>query len=166
MAGSARSDGRSSEVVLCGQRRQHVRCVVRLWLRLRPLRQKQLPRMQDRSVSKLLQHVGGWTDAVDELHRVTVPGDLFLHINEKGAFKNAVRSTFSRLASGESFGSGYPGLLDRTQLPRHLEASGARRVDVTDGLVEWFRKPPSGRGAVLSIIPQSYPVVTSLRTRD
>lgn len=91
-------------------------------------------------VSKLFQHVGGWTDAVDELHRVTVAGGLFLHINEKGAFKNAVRSTFSRLASGEGFGSSYPGFLDRTQLPRHLEAAGASPVEVDQSGLSWTKE--------------------------
>lgn len=91
-------------------------------------------------VSKLFQHVGGWTDAVDELRRVTAPGGLFLHINEKGAFKNAVRSTFSRLAKADGFGSSYPGFLDRTELPRYLSASGARRVDVDLSALSWTKE--------------------------
>jgi ubiquinone/menaquinone biosynthesis C-methylase UbiE len=91
-------------------------------------------------VSKLFQHVGGWTDAVDELRRVTAPGGLFLHINEKGAFTNAVRSTFSLLAKADGFGSSYPGFLDRTELPRYLAASGARRVDVDVSDLSWTKE--------------------------
>lgn len=88
-------------------------------------------------VSKLFQHVGGWTDAVDELRRVTRRGGLFLHINEKGAFKNAVRSRFSALAKERSFGPSYPGFIDRTELPRYLESSGATRVEVPTSDLDW-----------------------------
>ncbi len=42
-------------------------------------------------ISKLFQHVGDWQSAVDELMRVTKDSGLFMHINEKGAFKHAVR---------------------------------------------------------------------------
>src|SRR6202453_579857 len=61
-------------------------------------------------VSKLLQHVQDWRQACRELIRVVRPGGTILNINERGAFGNTVRRTFSRKADELGFHQRYAGL--------------------------------------------------------
>ncbi|MDE2815649.1 MAG: class I SAM-dependent methyltransferase [Chloroflexota bacterium] len=76
-------------------------------------------------VSKLFQHVGNWQSAVDELLRVTKDGGLFMHINERGAFKHAVRRQFSARCQEQGYTDLYVGIKDRSQLAGHLMEKGA-----------------------------------------
>jgi SAM-dependent methyltransferase len=61
-------------------------------------------------VSKLFQHVEDWRQACRELTRVVRPGACIVQVNERGAFGNAVRRTFTRRANECGFGSQYVGL--------------------------------------------------------
>lgn len=91
-------------------------------------------------VSKLFQHVGGWQGAVDELRRVTRDGGLIMHVNEKNAFKNAVRKRFAQECDRRGHVSRYPGIQDRSQLAVYIQEQGGRRLDVsTDGLA-WTKE--------------------------
>jgi ubiquinone/menaquinone biosynthesis C-methylase UbiE len=79
-------------------------------------------------VSKLFQHVGNWQSAVRELLRVLKPNAFLLHINEKGAFKNAVRLYFASCADAAGFTDRYIGLRDRTDLARYVLNLGCEQV--------------------------------------
>ncbi len=86
-------------------------------------------------VSKLFQHVGNWQSAVDELLRVTKDGGLFMHINEKGAFKHAVRRQFSTRCKEHGYTDLYVGIRDRSQLGVYLAEQGAAPLAIdTQGL--------------------------------
>lgn len=88
-------------------------------------------------VSKLFQHVPSWELAVDEIRRVTKPGGYLLHINEKGAFKNAVRTRFAKECDDRGHLDRYHGLRDRTQLATYVESTGGERLTVDMGGLEW-----------------------------
>lgn len=90
-------------------------------------------------VSKLFQHVGGWRTAVDELRRVTRDGGLFMHINEKGAFKNAVRQRFARECDARGYVRRYPGIQDRAQLGAYVRNLGGRPIPVSVEGLEWTK---------------------------
>lgn len=75
-------------------------------------------------VSKLFQHVPGWQRAVDEIRRVTKPGGYLLHINEKGAFQNAVRRRFAEECDRRGHFDRYHGLRDRAQLASYVQQIG------------------------------------------
>jgi SAM-dependent methyltransferase len=85
-------------------------------------------------VSKLFQHVPAWQRAVDEIHRVTKPGGYLLHINEKGAFQNAVRRRFAEECDRRGRRDRYDGLRDRSQLATYVQQVGGSPVplDVRD----------------------------------
>jgi ubiquinone/menaquinone biosynthesis C-methylase UbiE len=87
--------------------------------------------------SKLFQHVGDWTRAVDEILRVIRPGGMFAYINERGAFKNAVRTRFAALCDQRGHVDRYVGLRDRAELSPYLVGKGARRLDVTLDDLSW-----------------------------
>jgi ubiquinone/menaquinone biosynthesis C-methylase UbiE len=88
-------------------------------------------------VSKLFQHVGNWQSAVDELIRVTRDGGLFMHINEKGAFKHAVRRQFSARCQELGYTSLYVGIKDRSQLAVYLREKCAAPVAIDTRDLTW-----------------------------
>ncbi len=88
-------------------------------------------------VSKLFQHIGNWQSAVDELIRVTKSGGLFMHINEKGAFKHAVRRQFSARCQEQGYTNLYVGIKDRSQLAVYLMKNGTARVAVDTHDLTW-----------------------------
>ncbi len=88
-------------------------------------------------VSKLFQHVGNWRSAVDELLRVTKDSGLFMHINEKGAFKHAVRRQFSAGCAQSGYTDLYVGIKDRSQLGAHLIEKGATPLAVDTRDLAW-----------------------------
>ncbi len=88
-------------------------------------------------VSKLFQHVGNWQSAVDELIRVTKDGGLFMHINEKGAFKHAVRRQFSARCRERGYTDLYVGIRDRSQLGAYLIAQGAAALTLDTQDLAW-----------------------------
>ena len=88
-------------------------------------------------VSKLFQHVGNWQSAVDELLRVTKDGGLFMHINEKGAFKHAVRQQFSARCEKRGLTDLYIGIKDRSQLAAHLLEKGASPLAIDTHDLAW-----------------------------
>ena len=88
-------------------------------------------------ISKLFQHVGDWQSAVDELMRVTRDGGLFMHINEKGAFKHAVRRQFSARCRKRGYTDLYVGIRDRSQLGAYLIAQGAAPLTIDTQDLAW-----------------------------
>ena len=88
-------------------------------------------------VSKLFQHVGNWQSAVDELIRVTKNGGLFMHINEKGAFKHAVRRQFSARCKSLGYTDLYVGIRDRSQLGKYLALRGAVSLAIDTRDLAW-----------------------------
>lgn len=90
-------------------------------------------------VSKLFQHVGNWTAAADEICRVTRHGGLFVHVNEKGAFKNAVRQRFAAECDSRGHIDRYRGLRDRSLLAEYLVELGARPVPVDVTGLTWTK---------------------------
>ena len=88
-------------------------------------------------VSKLFQHVGNWQSAVDELIRVTKNGGLFMHINEKGAFKHAVRMQFSARCRERGYTDLYVGIKDRSELGEYLLAKSATSLAVDTYDLTW-----------------------------
>lgn len=88
-------------------------------------------------VSKLFQHVGNWQSAVDELLRVTRDGGLFMHVNEKGAFKHAVRRQFSARCHEQGYTDLYVGIKDRSELGVHLTEQGASQLDIDVHDLTW-----------------------------
>ena len=88
-------------------------------------------------VSKLFQHVGNWRSAVDELLRVTKDSGLFMHINERGAFKHAVRRQFSARCQKRGYTDLYVGIKDRSQLGAHLIEKGATPLAVDTRDLAW-----------------------------
>lgn len=88
-------------------------------------------------VSKLFQHVGNWQSAIDELTRVTKDGGLFMHINEKGAFKHAVRRQFSARCQEQGYTGLYVGIKDRSQLAVYLSEKGAAPVAINTRDLSW-----------------------------
>lgn len=88
-------------------------------------------------VSKLFQHVGNWQSAVDELLRVTKDGGLFMHINEKGAFKHAVRRQFSARCQERGYTDLYVGIKDRSQLAGYLTTKGASPLAIDMHNLAW-----------------------------
>jgi len=91
-------------------------------------------------VSKLFQHVHDWPRACRELLRVLRPGGCIFHLNERGAFGNAVRKYFSGRADALGFTERYLGLRDRNQLSPFLATLGGERpsIDVTD--LKWEKR--------------------------
>lgn len=85
-------------------------------------------------VSKLFQHVPGWRDAVEEIRRVTKPGGHLLHVNETGAFQNAVRRRFAQECDRRGHTGRYRGLRDRSELAGYVQHLGGRPLilDVQD----------------------------------
>ncbi|MBN9076306.1 MAG: class I SAM-dependent methyltransferase [Rhizobiales bacterium] len=61
-------------------------------------------------VSKLFQHIRNWRKACREIIRVVRPGGHIIHINERGAFGNAVRRRFAARANELGFDRRYLGL--------------------------------------------------------
>ena len=88
-------------------------------------------------VSKLFQHVGNWRSAVDELIRVTKDSGLFMHINEKGAFKHAVRRQFSARCQKCGYTDLYVGIKDRSQFGAHLIERGATPLAIDTRDLAW-----------------------------
>ena len=88
-------------------------------------------------ISKLFQHVGDWQSAVDELMRVTKDSGLFMHINEKGAFKHAVRRQFSARCRELGYTDLYVGIRDRSQLGEYLIAQGAAPLTIYTQDLAW-----------------------------
>ena len=88
-------------------------------------------------VSKLFQHVGNWQSAVDELLRVMKDGGLFMHINEKGAFKHAVRKQFSARCEKRGYSDLYVGIKDRSQLRAYLTEQGAEPLAIDTRDLAW-----------------------------
>ena len=88
-------------------------------------------------VSKLFQHVGNWRSAVDELLRVTKDSGLFMHINERGAFKHAVRRQFSARCQKRGYTDLYVGIKDRSQLGAHLIEKGATPLAIDTRGLAW-----------------------------
>lgn len=88
-------------------------------------------------VSKLFQHVGNWQSAVDELLRVMKDGGLFMHINEKGAFKHAVRKQFSARCEKRGYTDLYVGIKDRSQLAVYLTEQGASQLEIDTQDLAW-----------------------------
>lgn len=88
-------------------------------------------------VSKLFQHVGKWQSAVYELLRVTKDGGLFMHVNEKGAFKHAVRRQFSARCQEQGFTDLYVGIKDRSQLAEYLMVMGAAPLAIDMHDLAW-----------------------------
>lgn len=88
-------------------------------------------------VSKLFQHVGNWQSAVDELLRVIKDGGLFMHVNEKGAFKHAVRRQFSARCQERGYIDLYVGIKDRSQLGVYLTEQGASQLDIDTHDLTW-----------------------------
>ena len=88
-------------------------------------------------VSKLFQHVGNWQSAVDELLRVTKDRGLFMHVNEKGAFKHAVRRQFSARCQARGYSDLYVGIKDRSQLAGYLMAKGAAPLAIDMRGLAW-----------------------------
>jgi ubiquinone/menaquinone biosynthesis C-methylase UbiE len=90
-------------------------------------------------VSKLFQHVQDWQQACKELIRVVRPGAAIVHINERGAFGNAVRRTFSRKADALGFVHRYAGLDPHggKELTAFMTAQGCQpvRTDMSD--LQW-----------------------------
>jgi ubiquinone/menaquinone biosynthesis C-methylase UbiE len=76
--------------------------------------------------SKLFQHVGEWRLAADEVLRTLKPSGCFVHINEQGAFRNAVRRRFETVADAMGYRQRYRGLADRSQLQAHFSSRGCR----------------------------------------
>ncbi|AOO85100.1 class I SAM-dependent methyltransferase [Bosea vaviloviae] len=88
-------------------------------------------------VSKLFQHVGSWEKAVQELVRVTQHSGYVLHINEKDAFKNAVRKQFSALCNERGYKRRYVGIDNRAELAGSFESCGAISVPFDASGLAW-----------------------------
>lgn len=91
-------------------------------------------------VSKLFQHVPSWESAVDEIRRVTRPDGFLLHINEKGAFQNAVRKRFAWQCDQRGLTDRYRGLRDRAKLAEYVEANGGVRVHLDVSDLAWSKQ--------------------------
>jgi len=74
--------------------------------------------------SKIFQHVGNWRLAVDEVLRVTKPDRCFVHINETGAFRHAVRRPFESAADRRGYRERYK-LGNRSELVAYFERRAA-----------------------------------------
>jgi ubiquinone/menaquinone biosynthesis C-methylase UbiE len=66
-------------------------------------------------VSKLFQHIQDWRKACQEIIRVVRPGGHIIHINERGAFGNAVRRHFAIRANELGFTGRYLGIDPHTR---------------------------------------------------
>lgn len=88
-------------------------------------------------VSKLFQHVGNWKSAVDEILRVSKNGGYFIHINEKGAFKNEVRKKFTELCDKYGFSDRYIGIRKREELKVYLRNKGAKTISLDVQDLKW-----------------------------
>jgi ubiquinone/menaquinone biosynthesis C-methylase UbiE len=90
-------------------------------------------------VSKLFQHVQDWQGACRELIRVVRPGCHIVQINERGAFGNAVRRYFSRIADERGFRGRYVGLNPHTEdeLTAFMESLDCRSVAVDTSDLRW-----------------------------
>src|SRR6185312_682940 len=90
-------------------------------------------------VSKLFQHIQDWRSACQEIIRVVRPGGYIIHINERGAFGNAVRRHFAARANGLGFARRYLGLdpHTRTELTDFLVSQGCQPVSFNTSDLQW-----------------------------
>ncbi len=88
-------------------------------------------------VSKLFQHVHDWQAACRELIRVLKPGACIFHINETGAFGNAVRRYFARGADALGFTERFVGVREKSRLIEFLLAAGCRWVSFDTADLRW-----------------------------
>lgn len=91
-------------------------------------------------VSKLLQHVHDWQRACRELLRALRPGGCLVHVNERGAFGNAVRKHFAARADALGFTDRYPGLRDRSLLAPFLAAQGCATPSFDAADLRWEKR--------------------------
>lgn len=88
-------------------------------------------------VSKLFQHLRDWPTALQEIARVLRPGGTFVHIRDRGAFRNAVRQRVEQEADARGYTDRYLGLSDHGTLLRELESLGAVACDVPTDRLTW-----------------------------
>lgn len=90
-------------------------------------------------VSKLFQHIQDWQKACQEIIRVVRPGGHIIHINERGAFGNAVRRHFAARANELGFARRYLGLdpHTRTGLTEFLVSRGCRPISIDTSGLHW-----------------------------
>jgi ubiquinone/menaquinone biosynthesis C-methylase UbiE len=90
-------------------------------------------------VSKLFQHVQDWRRACREIIRVVRPGGHIVHINERGAFGNAVRRHFAARANELGFGRRYLGIDPHTRaaLTEYLVSQECRPVSFDASDLRW-----------------------------
>jgi SAM-dependent methyltransferase len=90
-------------------------------------------------VSKLLQHVQDWQEACRQLIRVVRPACPIAHINERGAFGNAVRRCFAKRADELGFTGRYFGLNPHSglQLAAFMESQGCQTIPVDAVDLRW-----------------------------
>lgn len=90
-------------------------------------------------VSKLFQHIKDWRRACQEIIRVVRPGGYMVHINERGAFGNAVRRHFAARANELGFGRRYLGIDPHTRdaLTEFLVSQECRPVSFDASDFRW-----------------------------
>lgn len=90
-------------------------------------------------VSKLFQHIQDWRKACQEIIRVVRPGGHIIHINERGAFGNAVRRHFAIRANELGFTGRYLGIdpHTRAELAEFLILQKCRSVSFDASDLGW-----------------------------
>ncbi len=95
--------------------------------------------------SKLFQHVGNWRLAVDEIFRITKAGGHFIHINERGAFVNAVRKRFESLADAWGYRNRYMGVISQSELKDDFRSRGSEVSTVDTDDLRWKKQITYGQ---------------------
>jgi ubiquinone/menaquinone biosynthesis C-methylase UbiE len=90
-------------------------------------------------VSKLFQHIQDWRKACREIVRVVRPGGHIIHVNERGAFGNAVRRHFAIRANELGFAGRYLGIdpHTRAELTEFLISQKCRPVSFDTSGLRW-----------------------------
>lgn len=90
-------------------------------------------------VSKLLQHIADWRQACRDMIRVARPRTSIVHINERGAFGDAVRRFVRRRAGELGFTRRYIGLDPHSpnELDAFMGAEGCEPVEIDTRDIRW-----------------------------
>ncbi len=91
-------------------------------------------------VSKLFQHIDGWQAAGRELLRVLKSGGCLFHINERGAFANAVRKYFGQRADALGYTIRMLGRHERPAMLEFFLGEGCQdaTIDISD--LKWRKQ--------------------------